>query len=142
MSEHICDQYYVYVISIYSMKPTTGLLPPGSHQVFIVKCLPTDVKTYKHNVRLRLNDMEKNTQEILMHGSAEAPEVLLDNKGLLFFKPTCVGTASQRKYAVKNVSRIPLCFEWKLKHADGQLLTVEPSSGIIQPNESQVSTHS
>ena len=47
---------------IYSMKPTTGLLAPGAHQVFIVKCLPTDVKAYKHNVKLKLNDMEKNTK--------------------------------------------------------------------------------
>ena len=77
-------------------------------------------------------------QEILMHGSAESPEVMLDNKGVLYFKPTCVGASSQRKYAIKNVSRIPLCFEWKLKHADAQLLSVEPASGVIQPNESQV----
>jgi len=30
-------------------------------------------------------------------------------------------------------------FEWKLKHADSDLLMVYPDTGIIQPNETQVS---
>lgn len=33
-----------------------------------------------------------------------------------------------------------LCFrfEWKMVHKDKQILSVNPTSGIIQPNESQV----
>ena len=73
-----------------------------------------------------------------MIGSAEAPEVLLDNQAVMYFKQTCVGTSSQRQYAVKNISRIPLRFEWKMNHADRQVLSVEPASGVIQPTESQV----
>ena len=71
-------------------------------------------------------------------GSAEAPEVLLENEGTLYFKPTCLGTGSMRIYSVKNASRIPLCFEWHMTHADSKQLQVTPSSGVIQPNESQV----
>ena len=71
-------------------------------------------------------------------GSAEAADVVLENQGEMYFKPTCVGTASHRQYSVKNASRIPLRFEWKMTHADAQLLSVQPQSGTIQPNESQV----
>lgn len=86
-----------------------------------------------------MNDMEKNTHEVMMHGSAETPEVLLDNQGVMYFKPTCIGTASIRKYGVKNLSRMPLCFEWNIKHADAKNLVVEPASGVIQPNAVLVS---
>ena len=56
----------------------------------------------------------------------------------MFFKPTCIGTASHRHYAVKNVSRIPLKFEWRMKHADANVLSVSPTTGVIHPNENQV----
>ena len=77
-------------------------------------------------------------QEIIAWGSAESAEVLLENDGVMYFKPTCVGIPSTRQYAVKNVSRIPLKFEWKMNNADANLLTVVPSTGVIHPNESQV----
>ena len=74
----------------------------------------------------------------MVWGSAESAEVFLENTGSLYFKPTCVGTESVRVYPVKNVSRIPLRYEWKMTHKDAENLTVEPSCGIIQPNENQV----
>ena len=120
------------------MKPSKGLLT-GSHQIFTVKILPKEVRTYKEILKLRLNDNEKNTQDIMALGSAEMAQVLLENKGVMYFKPTCVGTASLQQYAVKNVSRIPLSFEWMLRCEDAKVLTVLPRTGIIQPNESQVS---
>ena len=65
--------------------------------------------------------------------------MLLSNEGEMFFKPTCIGTASSRDYAVKNCSRIPLKFEWKMMSKDANMLTVSPMTGVIHPNESQVS---
>ena len=74
-------------------------------------------------------------------GSAEVANVLLENQGELYFKPTCVGTSSTRQYYVKNTSRIPLQFEWKMKSWDADLLTVVPESGVIRPGEKQVLIH-
>lgn len=121
---------------VFSVKPSKGLLTT-QHQLFLVKMVPPHVKTYKKTLKLRMNDAEKNTKEMLAWGSAEAPSVLLDNDGVIYFKPTCIGTSSQKKFTVKNVSRIPLRFEWKLTHRDSRLLSVEPKQGVIQPNESQ-----
>ena len=77
-------------------------------------------------------------QTIQACGSAEAAEVLLGNDGVLYFKPTCVGTTSTQKYSVQNQSRIPLRYEWKMTHAEKQMLKVDPPTGVIQPNENQV----
>jgi len=73
-----------------------------------------------------------------MDGSAEFPMLEMDNDGAMYFKPTCVCTVTQRHYGVKNLSKVPLCFEWKMKHADSEVLRVEPTKGIIYPNERQV----
>ena len=40
------------------MKPSKALLK-GEQQVFVVKILPKEVKTYKHKLTMRLNDNEK-----------------------------------------------------------------------------------
>ena len=47
---------------IYSMKPCKGLLTPGGSQVFVIKIIPKEVKTYKQALTLQLNDNSKNTQ--------------------------------------------------------------------------------
>ncbi|XP_041374433.1 cilia- and flagella-associated protein 65-like [Gigantopelta aegis] len=120
----------------FAVKPAKGLLKE-KHQIFVVKSTPNDVKTYIQKLTLSLNDNEKYNQVIQFSASAESAEVLLDTDGVMYFKPTCVGTASSRAYSIRNISRIPLRFEWKLRYADSHLLRVHPDSGIIQPNESQ-----
>lgn len=120
----------------YAVKPAHGLLK-DSQQIFVVKITPKEVKTYKRKLKLKLNDNSKYDREFDLSGSAEAPQVLLDTQGEMYFKPTCIGTSSKRTYSIKNVSRIPLRYEWKLRFADKNLLSVQPESGIIQPNESQ-----
>ncbi|XP_069108657.1 cilia- and flagella-associated protein 65-like isoform X1 [Argopecten irradians] len=126
---------------VYAIKPAKALLK-GEHQIFVVKITPPEVKTYKHALNFRLNDNEKYNKSIQLWGSAEAPLVLLDTEGNMFFKQTCIGTSSSKSYTIKNLSRIPLRYEWHLKHADRKLLTVTPDRGIIQPNETQCQTWS
>ncbi|KAK3083386.1 hypothetical protein FSP39_021362 [Pinctada imbricata] len=123
----------------FAVKPQKALLK-DEHQIFVVKITPTEVKHYNHELKFRLNDNDKYDKSLDLWGSAESPEVLLDSEGVLFFKQTCVGTSSKRKYTIKNVSRIPLRYEWKLLHKDKNLLSVTPDCGLIQPNETQVQT--
>lgn len=78
-------------------------------------------------------------QCVAVYGSVEEPEILFDSVGVLYFKQTCVGTTSSSVYGIKNISRIPLHFEWKLKKKDETILKVKPKSGIILPNEKQAS---
>lgn len=123
----------------FSFKPQRGLL--STHfQIFVVRILPEKVQTYKQELIMRLNDNDKYDQIMQLSGSAESPDVFLESEGCMFFKPTCVGTASHKSYTIKNVSRIPLRYEWHMKHADAKQLKVHPDCGLIPPNESQTQT--
>ncbi|XP_074643169.1 cilia- and flagella-associated protein 65-like [Tubulanus polymorphus] len=121
---------------IFSVKPSQGLLT-DELQIFVIKCVPNTVKVFKNSMKLKLNDANKNDVDITLFGSAETPDVLLDSDGVMYFKPTCVGTNSRRQFSVRNVSRIPIRFEWHLTHEESKVLSVEPRCGIIQPNEIQ-----
>ncbi|KAK7484650.1 hypothetical protein BaRGS_00024058, partial [Batillaria attramentaria] len=125
----------------YSFKPQRGLLT-SAYQIFVVRILPEKVQTYKQELTMRLNDNEKYDQTMQLWGSAESPDVILESEGCMYFKPTCVGTASKKTYTIKNVSRIPLRFEWRMKHTDARQLKVHPDCGLIPPNESQTQTWS
>lgn len=74
----------------------------------------------------------------MVYGKVELPDLCLDNAGMIYFKPTCIGMTSQRTYGIRNLSRAPVCFEWRLKNEDSKAISVEPACGIIQPNERQV----
>ena len=48
----------VCLYRIFAIKPAQGLLST-EHQIFVVRTIPEKVKTYKHNMIMRLNDNEK-----------------------------------------------------------------------------------
>ena len=48
------------------MKPTKGMIPPSSHQLFVMKLLPKEVKTYRHILKMKLNAADKHA-EVLVH---------------------------------------------------------------------------
>jgi len=70
--------------------------------------------------------------------SAETAELLLANDGDMYFKPTAVGTSSTQPYKIKNISRMPLEYKWVVKYDERDLVRVEETTGLIQPNEYQV----
>ncbi|PIK59519.1 putative coiled-coil domain-containing protein [Apostichopus japonicus] len=134
---YITGYQMIPISIIFQVKPRLGLIQ-AKHQLFAVRKSPRELNTkLNHSFRWLLNESEKHTLDILVQGSSEQPAVLLDSQGVLYFKPTCVGTSSSRTYKVKNISRVPLRFEWIFAHADKRYLKVEPRSGIIQLNESQ-----
>ena len=55
----------------------------------------------------------------------------------MVFKPSCVGSVTEHWYGVRNTSRLPLHFEWKLHNQDNNLV-VSPLAGLILPNDTQV----
>ncbi|XP_070569847.1 cilia- and flagella-associated protein 65-like [Ptychodera flava] len=120
----------------YSIKPSKGLLTQ-KHQLFVIKMAPKTAKLHRHMLKVKLNDAEKHIHDVMLLGSAETPSILLDDEACLYFKPTCSGTQSQRLYKVKNISRTPLKYEWRVPPESRPHLSVEPMSGSILPNESQ-----
>ncbi|KAL9957579.1 hypothetical protein ACROYT_G034498 [Oculina patagonica] len=125
----------------FTCRPRTGLLT-DKYQLIVFKMTPTEAKTFKHTVKCKLNDADKFTQEISLVGSAETPSLKLSNQGTVYFKPTCLGTASTRTFEIKNTCRIPLRFSWKVPGPQVKTMSIYPSEDVILPNETQAHTFS
>ncbi|XP_055494801.1 cilia- and flagella-associated protein 65 [Leucoraja erinacea] len=121
---------------IIRIKPSFGFILPKAHQIFTVKASPQSDVLTKYTLPLHLNASEKYNQDLRLFCMVEKPLVTLDGNGYLYFKPTCIGTLSERSYFITNATRMPLYFQWKLPMAGSKILTVKPTFGIIQANES------
>lgn len=69
---------------------------------------------------------------------AEKLSMSMEEGGSLFFQPTALGSRSERTLWVKNLSRVPVEFKWRLCGSDQGVLSVLPDTDILQPNESKV----
>ncbi|XP_075140702.1 cilia- and flagella-associated protein 65 [Leptodactylus fuscus] len=117
------------------VKPTSGHLDPGSHQIILMRTSPSEGGLVKHTVPLQLNYSPDYTQEIILFSRVETPQLSLETEGTLYFKPTGVGCQSENAYSIRNVSRVPVHFEWRIQQEHQQYVSVRPKSGVIRPNE-------
>ncbi|KAM4697918.1 cilia- and flagella-associated protein 65 [Rhinophrynus dorsalis] len=122
--------------------PSAGHIDPGSHQIVLLRGRPKENRLTRHCLPVQFNYSPDYIQEIVLFSRAETPQLFLEGEGKLFFKPTCVGTQSECSYSLKNCSRVPLHFEWKIQQADTPFFSVCPTRGIIRPNESVAQTWS
>ncbi|XP_067299570.1 cilia- and flagella-associated protein 65 [Pseudorasbora parva] len=122
--------------------PSSGLLPPGSHQILTFRCTPSPDHPFSIPLTLQLNASPNHTQVLSVVAVAEKLSMSVEEGGSLFFQPTAVGSRSERTLRVKNLSRVPVEFKWRLCGSDQRFLTVLPDTGILQPNESKVQTWS
>ncbi|XP_072274117.1 cilia- and flagella-associated protein 65 [Pyxicephalus adspersus] len=124
------------------VKPASGHLEPGSHQILLVRTSSQETGLIKNTLQLQLNYSADFTQDIVLFCRAETPQLHLENEGRLYFKPTYVGTQSECSYTLKNCCRVPLHFEWKIQQDDLSHISVSPCKGIIRPNETLSQTWS
>ncbi|KAM4025635.1 LOW QUALITY PROTEIN: cilia- and flagella-associated protein 65 [Anomaloglossus baeobatrachus] len=127
MDEKSCPEVHV--------KPRSGHLDPGSHQILLARTSPSEGGLVKHTVPLLLNCSPDYTQEIVLFCRAETPQLSLEKEGRLYFKPTSVGSRCEQCYSIRNVCRVPVHFEWRIQPDHVQYVSVHPRSGIIRPNE-------
>lgn len=96
---------------VFTCKPYAGLLR-DKYQMIVFKMCPMETGVNTRKIKCTVNDTEKFSQMFELVMSAEKPEVTLSPKDFVYFKPTCIGNVSEQTVAVKNVSRIPLRFEF------------------------------
>uniref|UniRef100_A0A8D0LCE8 Cilia and flagella associated protein 65 n=1 Tax=Sphenodon punctatus TaxID=8508 RepID=A0A8D0LCE8_SPHPU len=116
-------------------KPRCGYITPGGHQIFLLSTCPADTAVQQQLLSLQLNSSPTYLQEIPLQSNAEPLLLLLEDGGSLYFKPTCVGASSARTFTIKNCTRLPMRFQWKIQLSDSKILAVRPAAGTIQPNE-------
>ncbi|MFT7817925.1 coiled-coil domain-containing protein 108 [Arapaima gigas] len=121
-----------------TVKPTSGFIAPGAHQVLMLRSTPAEYSPGKLLLSLQLNATSKHTKELTVISIAEKPRVSMEGDGSLFFKPTAVGSCSSRSSWVKNMGRMPLHFRWRILSSERHVLSVHPEDGVLQPNETLV----
>ena len=68
-------------------------------------------------------------------GHCYEPKLHLSNDQKLFFPPTYIGVSSKQHIQVKNESRIPLQYEWKVPEKYRNEIRFTPAKSLLQPNE-------
>ncbi|NWJ00164.1 CFA65 protein, partial [Crypturellus undulatus] len=121
------------------VKPHSGHIIPGGHQIFFLSTHPVNTDWQQHVLSLQLNACPGYTQEIALRSRAESLHLLLEGDGKLYFKPTYIGTSSTRMYTIKNCTRLPMVFTWKIHQSDQKILSVTPTTGLLQPYEAMAS---
>ncbi|XP_068557648.1 cilia- and flagella-associated protein 65 [Cebidichthys violaceus] len=121
-----------------SVVPSCGLIQPGKHQILTLRTTPTeDSPKQGFGLHLRLN-AAKHTKELTVVSVVEKLCVSLEGDNSLYFQPTAVGSRTQRSHHIRNLSRLPLRFQWSIPEPDQELISVEPDAGELHPNESSV----
>ncbi|KAM9630301.1 cilia- and flagella-associated protein 65 [Morphnus guianensis] len=117
------------------VKPCSGHIIPGGHQIFFLFTHPVNTVSQQHVLPLQLNSCPGYTKEIALRSCGESLLLLLEGDGNLYFKPVYIGTSSTRMYTIKNCTRLPMVFTWKIHEPDRKILSVSPTAGILQPYE-------
>ncbi|NWU94723.1 CFA65 protein, partial [Upupa epops] len=116
------------------IKPCSGHIIPGGHQIFFLSTHPVNTVLQQHVLPLQLN-YPGYTKEIALQSCGESLRLLLEGDGNLYFKPVYIGSSSTRMYTIKNCTRLPMVFTWKIHQSDSKILSVSPTAGILQPYE-------
>ncbi|KAM6070538.1 cilia- and flagella-associated protein 65 [Chlamydotis macqueenii] len=117
------------------VKPCSGHIIPGHHQIFFLFTHPVNTVSQQHVLPLQLNSYPGYTKEIALRSCGESLLLLLEGEGNLYFKPVYIGTSTTRMYTIKNCTRLPMVFTWKIHQSDSKILSVTPTTGILQPYE-------
>ncbi|XP_075386330.1 cilia- and flagella-associated protein 65 [Tenrec ecaudatus] len=115
------------------LRPTSGLVAPGGHQIILVCTYPKGNFWTEHIFHMLFNACSQYLQEVHMQ-SREEP-LQLDTCKNIFFKPTSVGCSSTSPLTLHNPTRLPLEFEWRVSEEHCKILAVQPTRGLIQANE-------
>ena len=120
---------------VFTVKPAEGLIPLNSSQLITVRFQPRHAKVYQHLLSYTLNNAPDSNATIRLFGAGAVPRMTLPDGPLLCFKPTCLGVSSVRTSTIRNSSRIPLHFEWRVPSRMAGQLTVTPAAGVLLGNQ-------
>ena len=73
-------------------------------------------------------------QQVTLQGFCYAPAISFQ-QDKLFFPPAYVGVQAKQKFKVKNDSRIPIEYEWRIPEKYDHEVSFEPTKALLQPNE-------
>jgi len=73
-------------------------------------------------------------QQVTLQGFCYAPAISFQ-QDKLFFPPAYVGVQAKQKFKVKNDSRIPVEYEWRIPEKYECEVSFDPPRALLQANE-------
>uniref|UniRef100_UPI0009B41025 cilia- and flagella-associated protein 65 n=1 Tax=Monopterus albus TaxID=43700 RepID=UPI0009B41025 len=123
-----------------SVTPNSGLIHPADHQILTLRTTRTEDSPKEGFIlKLQLN-AAKHTEELTIVSVVEKLCMSLGGDSSLYFQPTAVGSRAQRSHHIRNLSLVPLRFQWSIPESDQDIIFVEPNAGELHPNESSEQT--
>ncbi|XP_056903447.1 cilia- and flagella-associated protein 65 isoform X2 [Takifugu flavidus] len=121
-----------------AVAPRCGLIYPGGHQILTLWSNPTeDSPGQEFSIHLQLNGVE-NAMVLTVAILMQKPSMSLEADGSLYFQPTVVGSSTQRRHCIRNLSHLPLRFQWSIADPDQGFIIVQPNHGELHPNDKSV----
>jgi len=118
---------------VFEVMPRKGLIDGSSFVLVVIRFSAPKAETYNFSLQCALNNSDIHT--IQCWGCGYVPDAIMDNNATLYFKPTFTGLASYSKMKVRNLSRIPIVFNWNIEEKNRDLISVIPESGSLRGNE-------
>jgi len=71
---------------------------------------------------------------VSLEGTCYGPSITLP-KDSIFFSPTYIGVSTRQAFNVKNDSRIPVYYEWRVPTKYQSEITFSPNQSMLLPSE-------
>ena len=123
---------------LFVIKPDSGVVAAKEKKLLVLMFTPDRQAEVRSQLKMILNmDGARYTKTLKLLASGESPHAVapVDKTGVVYFRTTCVGTSSDRSYSLHNTSRLPVQFKWVVPKIHKEMLAIEPSSGVILPNQ-------
>ena len=131
-------RFYEDASGTFLARPDSGLIGMNRFVLVSLRFTPQRARLYRRKLRCVLNNSSENTVDFVLTGTGCQPEVNFVEGDSLYFQPTCIGLTSTRVFTVRNSSRVPLTFQWKIPEELQKVLQVRPSVGKLRGNEEAV----
>jgi len=114
--------------------PSLGLIPGQSFALVCLEFSPKAPRSYNFTSQFLFNNSTANIQSCHLTGTCYGPAVTLP-QDKIFFSPTYIGVSTLQKFGVKNDSRIPIEYEWRVPDKYKSEIIFTPNRSMLLPNE-------
>jgi hypothetical protein len=120
--------------SAFSAKPRIGVLRKNETRLIVLRFCPSEKRLYEEGFTCFFNNSVHSTYSLHLRGHGSIPDVQFENDNSLRFKPTCIGSVSQRRFQVRNTSKVSLQYEWHIPKHFANIIGIYPTSGKLEPD--------
>ncbi|KAJ3049787.1 hypothetical protein HK097_009215 [Rhizophlyctis rosea] len=118
----------------FAVKPRVGLLHKNESRLIVFRFSPGEQRLYEQALNCVFNSSAGNTLDLQMRGVGYYPQLSFADQNALSFRPICVEAIAQRRFEVRNASRIAVNYAWQIPNHYASIVSIEPTQGTLAPN--------